>query len=183
MFKLSEPDIQQFFGKTIYQRGRDYYQRGHVSNLMKNGQTVQARVKGSEYRPYNVTIQLKDMQVVNMHCNCLYDDDCKHCAATLLALLYDQNIQQCEPVETLLNTLDTTQLKQLLMKLAEHSAEFSMQIELFALQLQQPICEVNDDEISFSKVDFDLIRRRARHDAEVTTLLQEVEFLVSYNFV
>lgn len=178
MFKLSEQNIQQFFSKTIYQRGRDYYQRGLVSNLTKNGQTVQALVQSSKYPPHKVTIKLQHAHVVKMHCNCLHDDFCKHGIAVLLALLDDEKIYQCDPIETLLNTLDATQLKQLLVKLTEHSVEVARKIELFALQLQQPICTINEDKITFSKVDFDLVRRQAHHDEEVIVLLRDIELLI-----
>lgn len=69
-----------------FARGRQYFEKGAVSQLVRRGAEVSAEVEGSEIDPYEVTVRLHDGGVAEARCSCPYEGDgyCKHIVATLL---------------------------------------------------------------------------------------------------
>lgn len=86
---------KECFEARILARGSDYYERGLVSELSVDDNSVDAVVFGSE--PYDVHIELHNGCVEEMYCDCPYaeENNCKHMAAVLYALESDR---QGEPV-------------------------------------------------------------------------------------
>lgn len=77
---------QTLFKPHILDRGEAYWQQGHVAELHRTPDGIQAVVAGSE--DYEVEIELDDGMVCDMYCSCPYAEDgsaCKHMAAVLFA--------------------------------------------------------------------------------------------------
>lgn len=60
-----------------------------VSDLVRRANVVTGRVEGSQFAPYDVTIELHDGSVADTRCSCPYDwgGACKHVVAVLLKFL------------------------------------------------------------------------------------------------
>lgn len=74
-------DWKMHFTETILQRGRDYYDSNAVRIYDYSGEHVDAQVAGSIV--YDVRINFEGSEITSMYCNCPYDGNCKHLAATL----------------------------------------------------------------------------------------------------
>jgi uncharacterized Zn finger protein len=81
-----ETAIRALASRESFERGRDYWRRGAVLDLVKRGDELTAVVEGSDVAPYQVTIRLHDGGIADMRCTCPYDwgGPCKHIVATLL---------------------------------------------------------------------------------------------------
>ena len=84
---LTESDIRRLAASQSFTRGEEYYASGVVSDLQMRGNTLTARVAGSQVEPYRVTITLGPGGIEDADCTCPYDRGgiCKHIVATLLA--------------------------------------------------------------------------------------------------
>ena len=74
------------FSNTILNRGRDYFENGHVYELDCAHHCLKAVVCGSD--DYEVEIHFADGEILSMTCDCPYAEDgnnCKHMAAVLFA--------------------------------------------------------------------------------------------------
>lgn len=75
------------FSAQILARGREYFRRGKVKELIHRGATYQAKVIGTE--TYRVEAYLVDRVHPRLYCDCRYAEDgyyCKHMAAVLFAI-------------------------------------------------------------------------------------------------
>ena len=85
---ITDPRIRSLAGDRYYQRGLDYFQRGHVVSIEVFENTIQAVVRGTE--SYAVEITAKS-NLLDFQCECPLGEDnefCKHCVATALAWLH-----------------------------------------------------------------------------------------------
>jgi uncharacterized Zn finger protein len=84
--QLTESSVRQLASAQSFQRGEGYRASGAVLEPQRRGNTLTARVRGSDYEPYRVTITLGPAGIANTRCNCPYDwgGICKHIVATLL---------------------------------------------------------------------------------------------------
>ena len=78
-------EAQKQFPIQVCERGEDYYNRGHVLSVYKDGETYFAKVLGKAEKVYDVSVTVKD-DSIDMNCNCPYELPCKHVYATLLAI-------------------------------------------------------------------------------------------------
>jgi len=91
-----------------------------VVDLQQRGDTLLAQVEGSEYDPYEVTIELANGELVEADCTCPYDRGgyCKHIVAALLTYLRKPGqITQRPPVTELLASLSDEEVRVLLTQL------------------------------------------------------------------
>lgn len=94
--KLELGNWQQLFAERIYERGLEYYEGGAVHDIKRTGNKITASVEGSD--TYRVMLYIKEEAVYRMTCTCPYaakGENCKHMAATLLALA-DNPLSQAE---------------------------------------------------------------------------------------
>ncbi|MCC4381378.1 DEAD/DEAH box helicase [Limosilactobacillus reuteri] len=93
---------RNLFAQRIYERGRDYYYRGRVKNLIfDEDDNFSAIVKGN--RAYKVTGRYHNGKFSQLHCDCPYAQDnhrCKHMAAVLEAIDGDDSAN-VEPQKSL----------------------------------------------------------------------------------
>lgn len=129
---ITEADIRALASGESIDRGYAYYQSGSVSDLVRRGNLLSARVEGSEYEPYQVQVTLSEAGIVNTSCTCPYDwgGICKHIVAVLLALIHNEGaIEEKPSLETLLAGLSAEQLRQALLGLAARDADIVEAIE------------------------------------------------------
>lgn len=118
--KLTEAVIRAGANDKSFQRGRELYRSGAVSNAAIQGRTLSGECEGNESPFYKVRAELDDGGIRSAACTCPYDFGgyCKHIVALLLA--YAQKPKQFaarrEPAE-LLAGLTREQLLALVTKL------------------------------------------------------------------
>jgi len=136
---LSLESIRQEATTQSFQRGESYYHDNAVLSLFLRGQNLEARVSGSEYDGYRVTVELEDNHITSAYCTCPYDYGgwCKHIVATLLTYLHEPNsIEKRLTLEQLLDGLDAEQSRQLVQFLAEDNPELIDQVERFISRIK-----------------------------------------------
>ncbi|MEG2564427.1 MAG: hypothetical protein RSA48_03290 [Bacilli bacterium] len=72
------------FSPLIKQRGREYYEQGHVINCIKTANSIYSFVEGNEL--YQVRMVKNGNDYLRMSCTCPCDYPCKHEYATLLMI-------------------------------------------------------------------------------------------------
>ncbi|MDI6720958.1 MAG: hypothetical protein QMD85_01115, partial [Candidatus Aenigmarchaeota archaeon] len=82
-FTLTDKDIANCCGQTMFQRGLEYYRQGRVKNVTVFGNKVKSKV--FESAKYSVQIEIDDKNIYG-ECTCPVGDSCKHVAATLFFL-------------------------------------------------------------------------------------------------
>ncbi|WP_108610739.1 hypothetical protein [Aminobacter sp. MSH1] len=70
---LGEDVIRALTTEESFSRGRDYFLNNAVSDLVRRANVVTGRVEGSQFAPYDVTIELLDGGVADTRCSCPYD--------------------------------------------------------------------------------------------------------------
>jgi len=55
---LTESDVRRWIGEASFERGQRYFQRGHILNPRRQGNTLKARCLGSCPQPYHVEVTL-----------------------------------------------------------------------------------------------------------------------------
>ncbi len=85
--KLTERAVRALADSRSFDRGKQYFHDGAVSDLIQRGGTLSARVHGNDYQPYEVTIELDGDAVAGAQCSCPYDwgGPCKHIVAVMLS--------------------------------------------------------------------------------------------------
>ena len=78
-------ECEDDFGYQIKERGKYYYESGHIINIYKDGNKYYAKVRGTKDEPYIVTVQNNEYEV-EYECNCPYEYPCKHEYAVLKAI-------------------------------------------------------------------------------------------------
>lgn len=76
---------QSLFEPRILERGLDYYQMGHVTNVIDEAGVLSAIVTGTQ--DYEVELDLSEEDNLGLFCECPYAADlntCKHMAAVFL---------------------------------------------------------------------------------------------------
>ena len=125
ILNLSEAAIRSQSTPQSFERGQDYYRSGMVFGVIRRGDQIVARVLGSGYDPYTVTIDLNPSGLTDATCNCPYDWGgwCKHIIATLLVCLHQPGRIEERPVlADFLAGLDRAQLHGVLVGLVKRGA-------------------------------------------------------------
>ncbi len=121
---INPTTIQRNATTQSFERGGSYYRAGAVAALTQRGNLLQAEVKGSEARPYQVTMQFDAGGITTAQCTCAYSFEgwCKHIVAVLLVCVHQPETIEARPsLEQLLDRLDLIQTQQVIQALlAEH---------------------------------------------------------------
>lgn len=116
---LDESAIRALASRESFERGRDYWRRGAVANLIQRGEELTADVEGSDVAPYRIRIRFHGGTVTEAHCTCPYEwgGCCKHIVATLLAMADDPTaVIERPPFLDLLRALDRETLIDLMLR-------------------------------------------------------------------
>ncbi len=135
---LTESQIKQFAGSTIYARGYNYYRDGMVEALSyhPDQEKIQAIVSGS-YDSYAVVVQLVHNKI-KASCECPYEGyPCKHMVATLLAFSkdhkrYEQKAQKRQSewtaIEQVINDMPKKELVSMILACAATYPDFQREL-------------------------------------------------------
>ena len=132
MTAFTESDIRAGANSQSYERGSSYYHSGAVSDVVRRGNLLTARVQGSDYAPYDITVGLLDDGSINeATCTCPYDwgGYCKHIVAALLMALHGAKITVKPELDTLLAGLTEAQLRRIIRAVAEDDPALVAAIE------------------------------------------------------
>ena len=100
---FNDADVQANFDPTDFERGRDYWRKGTVEDLMisDHGTCLTARVRGTASRPYKVSVHIvppralksggMSRPAMNGECSCPVSIGCKHAVAVCLEALAAQD--------------------------------------------------------------------------------------------
>jgi uncharacterized Zn finger protein len=131
---IDEDEIRSNATAASFERGLEYYHQENVLSLVQRGSLLQAAVQGSDWKPYQVTIDCTEGEIDSADCTCPYDYDgwCKHIVATLLTVSRKpRQIEQGAGIEELLALLDEEKLRQLLPELVSEFPEIIDTIERY----------------------------------------------------
>lgn len=117
----------ELFPPHIWQRGRNYYQDGHVLEIRHRGNHITTEVEGAGVYTVSITLDPGTSRIEDHSCDCPYGEDgtpCKHLAA-LLCALEDADCTTAEKeksssIETIVCLLPENQMRQLLTQLAQN---------------------------------------------------------------
>ena len=118
--KLTEAVIRTGATDKSFQRGRELYRSGAISNAWVQGQCLSGECEGNESPFYKVRVELDGGGIRSAACTCPYDFGgyCKHIVALLLA--YTQKPEQFavrREAKELLSDLSREQFLALMTKL------------------------------------------------------------------
>ncbi len=112
--RVSKSTIKNHTSSTSFERGQGYYEGGYVTKAKFRDNTLYAEVEGSEYNPYQITIDFDDVGITSAWCSCPYDYEgwCKHIVASLLVYVHEpEEIKQGPSLDKLLAPLSKEDLK------------------------------------------------------------------------
>ena len=105
-------DWKANFSDVILGRGLEYCESNAVRTYTCSGSHISAQVAGSKM--YNVSIYFENMEISSMHCDCPYEGNCKHIAATLYYLDNHQDLMNHEDYSDLISSLTYDELVEFL---------------------------------------------------------------------
>lgn len=156
---------KHLFKTYILERGQDYYERGAVCWLKRNGAGYTAAVEGS--CDYEVEVEIYDEEVVEMFCDCPYAESgnyCKHMAAVLYEIeeaektdskiLLEQPEKELSELEKIVKSLSENEAKDLLLNFALENKSLQNQI------VSQYSTEISPARIKYLKKEIDEIGYR-----------------------
>ncbi|PYS77268.1 MAG: hypothetical protein DMF66_10460, partial [Acidobacteria bacterium] len=162
--KLTEAVIRAGTNDKSFQRGRELYRSGAISNAAIRGHTLSGECEGNESPFYKVRVELDGGGIRTATCTCPYDFGgyCKHIVALLLA--YAQKPKQFvvsrEPAE-LLSDLTREQLLALVTKLLREQPDLYDWVEA-ALTLPAASGKAKSKTAKRKQVDTAVYQRRVR---------------------
>jgi len=184
--------IDQADGKVLA-RGKVLYAQGCVVRLSQADEgEFEAKVLGSEGDPYEVYITMKDGEIEDYGCDCPYDwgPVCKHLVAVALAVQAGkyksaepesakQKKQKPQGIDTLLQDIAPAELRDFLVKYAEHDPKVENALRVrfaqpdFDAELKKIKRSVNAALADVS--DWDTHDRWGGADVDTSEILFEIE--------
>jgi uncharacterized Zn finger protein len=140
---LTESLLRSLAGDRWFARGRSYQQEGRVTDLTTTGDSLSARVVGTE--TYRVRLSCKQSRI-NYSCSCPVGEEgnfCKHCVAVGLAWLSEETSElrvpasHQESLQSFLAGLDQKALVNLVLGEASRNRRLRERLELEAAR-QRP---------------------------------------------
>jgi hypothetical protein len=126
-FRLSEGELEERAAEGSFERGVEYHEAKAVLSVIARGKHVQARVSGSNARPYRVELAgAEGDELGRVSCSCPDDREgwCKHVVAVLLAIRGgDEALEQRGMPETEIGELSVEELRNFVEGLASSRSE------------------------------------------------------------
>ena len=139
---------KDYFEDIILERGFDYYESGAVRIYDCSVEQVEAQVAGSMI--YDVNIYFKDSEITSMYCDCPYEDNCKHLAATLYYLEDHPELLKKEDYNELLISCSYDELIEFLASELPINPSLANKLKIFKNQGVSEDYYINKLENSFS---------------------------------
>lgn len=162
--KLTESIVRAGATENSFQRGRELFRSGAISNSAIQGGWLSGECEGNTAPFYKVRVELDDGGIRSADCTCPYDFGgyCKHVVALLLAYAHapKQFTTLKEPAD-LLADLTREQLVALVTKLLRDQPDLYDQIEA-AIALPSTTSKAKSGTANRKKVERDVYRRRVR---------------------
>lgn len=160
--KLTETIVRAGATEKSFQRGRELYRNGSISNTAIQGQSLSGDCEGSYAAFYKVRVELDGAGIRSARCNCEYDFGgyCKHIVALLLVYLKSPKkfAVRKEPKE-LLEALSREQLLALVERLLKEQPDL---YDLIEATIITPTPSSKGKSTKHKKVDTDVYKRRVR---------------------
>ncbi len=126
MEPLSESSILLRTNAKVFDRGEILRESGAIVSLAKRGDSLYAKVEGSDIKPYRVSVRSGENGEVEAEYSCPYGEEwgdwCKHIVAVLLAYAHDDDVLEEQPsLEEWLEPYSREQLVELLLELARRN--------------------------------------------------------------
>ncbi|MDO5859877.1 SWIM zinc finger domain-containing protein [Methanobrevibacter sp.] len=121
-----------YFEDKILFRGEDYFESNAVRIMESSPTHIDAQVAGS--RIYNVRINMNEVNITSMYCDCPYFqgyDYCKHLAATLYYLDEHPELTEKKDYTELLSSLSKDELVRFLADEISDNPYLAIKLELF----------------------------------------------------
>jgi len=158
--KLTEAIIRAAATPESFQRGRDYFESGAISNTSIQENTLLGECEGTSAPYYQVRVELDKAGIRDAECTCPYDWGglCKHVIALLLTYVHDrqQFAVRAQPDE-LLSSLTRDELVALLGKLMREQPDLYDRI---AATVAVPVKTKAGKAKQRKAIDLDVYRRR-----------------------
>lgn len=155
---ITQEFISELASDSSYWKGVDYYEKGAVKKVWREGTQYKAHVYGTEL--YTVTVW-EDEEGKKASCTCPYDwgGICKHSVAAMLALMNRYSPQEHEdipeesiPVEKLIRELNPEKLREFLTKALKEDSKLHEDFEIFARGDRETDLKVEDYKRQIVKV-------------------------------
>ena len=90
LLRLTQAQVRRLATAKVFERGRDYFAEGAISETIRQGMTLSGQCQGSDREPYVVRVSLDSKGIADADCDCPYDYEgiCKHTVALLLAYIH-----------------------------------------------------------------------------------------------
>lgn len=159
-FRLSEGELEERAAEGSFERGVEYHEAKAVLSVIARGKHVQARVSGSNARPYRVELAgAEGDELGRVSCSCPDDREgwCKHVVAVLLAIRGgDEALEQRGMPETEIGELSVEELRNFVEELASSRSEV---LDLFEARWET-VRVLEADEVTTEDFDPGPFRRR-----------------------
>ena len=124
---------KKHFTGTILDRGLDYYDSNAVRIYDYSPDFIDAQVAGTNI--YELRINFKDSDIASMYCNCPYEGNCKHLAATLYYIdNHPELLEKREDISDLISSSSHAELAEFLSEELKNNLELSNKFKLFKNQ-------------------------------------------------
>jgi hypothetical protein len=128
---LSTEQIRDLCTSDVFDRAVSYREEGRIGRIDRFGEIVSAAVQGSQPDPYDVEIEVRDVEAdaptIDATCTCPYDwgGCCKHIIAVLLECSTSETDleDERESVERVLSDAHPEELREFLLEECERNAD------------------------------------------------------------
>ena len=138
---LEDEEIEKRVGAKALRQGWEYFQKGALRQLRRQGKTLSALCMGRSIHPYRVRVVFNESGIAEADCTCPIGQGgyCKHVAALLVAWRQrPQDFLQLEELETLLGRCTRRELIELVQKLLELRPELEATVYSWGPVLKSP---------------------------------------------
>ena len=134
--KLTDHDVEIWFDRGSFNRGREYYRNGNIQHATVQGFTLTGRCQGSTPAPYRTQVVLNESGIDSTICSCPLGGNCKHCVALLLTRIHDrEEFSALEERVDVLTVWEKGDLITLINKMVERYPDLESLIELQRLSI------------------------------------------------
>lgn len=128
---LQDSEIEKRVGSRGLRRGWEYFQKGALRQLRRQGKMLRGFCRGTGFKPYRVQVLFNDTGVAEADCTCPIGQGgyCKHVAAVLVAWREKpQDFLEIEELDTILARCTRRELTELIKKLLEVHPEIEEEV-------------------------------------------------------